>query len=405
MNVGSVFYKIFSNTNIIFSKSKHYWHPSSTVCIHFIFFNKKFYSKDIIVFAEAPRKALLISFRVEGTMWHGYPLLEEARSTVDKWNMCDEGAARYDRKIAGSHFVVYYPLGKSLYNGTEVDNGTIAKEILLGLEASGNISMPSTLLNFVDGVDNTNEKNAAWRLEFLSDTGARQSSFVDRLRYLDSLKARAMHIPERAILEGQFGTKAEAQGHGDIMTVLLENLDCLITQEINYQLVNQLLELNFGPEMIDQVWLESSPLSDDKIMAARATFNSMLMNPNGFMEMFPQINYSSMMDELEIPKNKDVLKQGPNEQAVAPATPQQLQQMQKSNLTPQQLGLVNKLGLKPNQPQPLNRLAGVLRQQGSGPNGNPIKVPLNPSNASKANVGGLERNSSTPALGPVPASG
>ena len=264
-----------------------------------------------IVFVEAPAKAVLISYRVEGTMWHGYPLLEQARETVEKWDNVEVGAQRYDQKIAGSHFVVYYPMGTSNVSGQQVNNADIASDIIKGLEAGGSMSVPNILQQYVEGMEAAggDERSSAWKIDFLEDRGARQSSFVDRLKYLDSLKCRAMNIPERAITEGQFGTKAEAQGHADIMTVILQNLDMQVTQSINNQVVDHLLALNYGKDAVGTVWLESSPISDDRISYARSLFTAMLTNQQMGPAIFPHIDFSALMQEVEVPRNKDVVRQ------------------------------------------------------------------------------------------------
>jgi len=50
----------------------------------------------------------------------------------------------------------------------------------------------------------------------MSATNTSQGSFIDRQKYLDALKMRAFGLPERSILEGSHGTKAEADVHADI---------------------------------------------------------------------------------------------------------------------------------------------------------------------------------------------
>lgn len=319
-----------------------------------------------IVFIEAPKKAVLLNFRVEGTMWHGNPLLEDAKASVDRWDVIEEGAGRYDKKIAGSHFVVYYPPGKSKINGVEVDNSQVASAIVAALEASGNITVPSQLLSFVEGVENSAE-NQAWKIEFISDNGARQASFVERLRYEDSCKCRAMHIPERAILEGQFGTKAEAEGHGDVLTVLLENIDYRITEQINTQCVDHLLQLNWGKDMIGKVWLKSAPLSDDKIAYVRQVLGSLMGQQAGFTEIFPALDYDSLIDLCDLPKV-------PKDEREAQEPPQQ------PGLNPSQLGLISQMGLKPGAPQPFgNRFGNAMKGNGKFvPGQNPFEKKPNP---------------------------
>ena len=87
----------------------------------------------------------------------------------------------------------------------------------------------------------------AWRLEVQGSAGGQQQGFVDRLRYLDSLKVRGMLLPERAILEGQHGTLAESQSQGDLALLQAELVHHHLTREINRQAVDPVLEANWGP--------------------------------------------------------------------------------------------------------------------------------------------------------------
>ena len=332
-----------------------------------------------VTFVESPAKAMLVNYRVEGTMWHGCPLLEDAKASVEKWETCDEGACRYDKKIAGSHFVVHYPLGSSRLNGVDTDNGVIARGIIRALEASGSISVPSTLLNFIEGMESAGEPNLAWKVEFLETRAARQSNFVDRLRYLDSCKARAMHVPERAIMEGQFGTKAEAEGHQDTLTVLLENMDYHITDLINRQCVDQLIELNYGKDFIGRVWLESPPISDDKIQYVRNVLDATLANPSGFMELYPHLDTEAMLDQCEVPRNKDVKpnKQGMLAGAMAgmPGAMPGQGMVAGNPLSPQQAGFAKGMGMQPGQQQPVAGLLKALGGRQTLPNGNGASKP------------------------------
>ena len=45
--------------------------------------------------------ALLVSFEVEGSNWYGRPLLENIRVAYLNWKDANDGAERYDKKIAG----------------------------------------------------------------------------------------------------------------------------------------------------------------------------------------------------------------------------------------------------------------------------------------------------------------
>jgi len=245
---------------------------------------------------------LHIALGVEGTQWYGSPLLENAREIQNKWIAADYTASVYDKKIAGSHFIIHYPPGTSKVNDKDVDNGVIAAELLKALEGSGSASVPRMVAPWMGelGADET-----GWKIEILEDSGGRQPQFVDREKYLDTLKVRALLTPERAILEGEFGTKAEASVHGDIAIMITQIRDRQIVQSLN-EVVDRFLVLNYGEQMRGKVWLESAPLVNEKLQMLKTVYASILTNPQGFAEEFDQIDTDSLKDLIGIPKSKEV---------------------------------------------------------------------------------------------------
>lgn len=241
--------------------------------------------------------SMLYPFRVEGTRWYGQGLLENVRRVCARWEDADKGAARYDRKVAGSHFVVHYPRGKSMINGVETDNSAVAKSVLEALESSGSVTVPRAKVT-MSGEDFEHKE---WKLLILEDKGGRQPTFVDRLRYLDTLKVRAMLLPERAILEGQFGTKAEAGEHIDLAFHKMRLLDRKITRYTNWHTVDQLLEQNWGEKARGTVWLTAAPLADTALAFFKQVYSEILKSPSGFLEEFATIDTEALKRRLEIP--------------------------------------------------------------------------------------------------------
>jgi len=243
---------------------------------------------------------LLIPFRVEGTDWYGTPLLENARETWGDWQDANKGAARYDRKVAGAHWVVRYPNGKSRDAvGSERDNSEIAEEILRTLEASGSIALVDEVQSFVDSMG---AAKSQWQIELLEDHGGRQPTFVDRLKYLDSLLARAILIPERSVLEGQYGTKAEAGEQIDLALTQADLMHRHITRLVNWHAVDQLLALNWGDGMRGKARLVAAPIRDAKLQYVKEVYTAFLADPNGFLDESGQIDTDAIKDLLGIPK-------------------------------------------------------------------------------------------------------
>lgn len=260
-------------------------------------------------FSQGPDKklplenSLLISFRVEGTQWHGRSLLENVRGTWNKWNDADAGAARYDRKVAGSHWVIYFPPGYT--DGTA--NRDIARQILEALESSGSVAIPQYVKEFLTNLNDAADNADAfrWNIDIKGDTGGRQPQFIDRLNYLDTLKIRGLEMPERTLLQGEHGTLAESEAHIDLATASAELTHRHITRLVNWHAVNQLLTLNFGKEMANKVRLVASPIQDDKKDLLWKVYQAVIASAAGIDEI-THIDTDSIKDQLGIPKATEV---------------------------------------------------------------------------------------------------
>lgn len=255
-----------------------------------------FKQKDITVPLE---NSLLIPFRVEGTAWHGQPLLENARNAWNDWHASNSGARKYDEKVAGSHFVVHYPPGESEDQlGNSFANHILAKRMLDSLEASGSIAIPSDIAAHTKDLA---DAEPAWRIEIIADTGARQASFGERLDYLDAQMARAMLIPERSVLQGQHGTQAEAGEHIDLALTHADLTHRHVTRLTNWHLVDQLLSINYGPAARGAVFLVAAPIRDAKLAFLREVYAAFLGNPAGFLEEFGLIDTEALKSMLGVP--------------------------------------------------------------------------------------------------------
>lgn len=255
--------------------------------------------------------ALIYTHDREGDNHYGRSRLENIRRTWSGWMDCNDGAARYDKKIAGAWIVVHYPIGTSRdKDGTERPNWEIARDILNGIVASGQIAVPNSFAGEVDDLNNQRPEKRQWMIEVLEDKGGRQPQFIDRLRYLDSLKFRGMLRPERAAMEGQFGTKAESESQADMSLVEGEQLHQDIVRTINWHAVDQVLALNYGEESRGSVWLSPMPLQDAKRGTYQQIIAAMLQNPTTMLELFTEIDRDAVFDLLDIPKSEQIVDSG-----------------------------------------------------------------------------------------------
>lgn len=243
--------------------------------------------------------ALLLNQFPEGTYLYGESTMSSIEPAYDRWWVTDQSNVVYDKKIAGAHWIIHYPIGNSVLDGTVTDNFQIAKNLLKQLESSGSIALPATVLQ---GMVELNKQTGqeAWRVELITaDTS--QAQYAARLGYLDSLMVRGGGFPERSILEGQYGTKAEAGEHADFAIMLLDFANKCVADTLNWHLVNQLLRMNIGEEAENSAWIKVAPIADDKKDFLKQVLMTALSNPTVGTQQWGNIDLHAVRESLEVP--------------------------------------------------------------------------------------------------------
>lgn len=250
-------------------------------------------------------ETLLLSHDVEGTDWYGQAIMRNVEPVYDDWNDAATSARKYDQRVSGAHWVVYYPTSpaETMFRGEMTPNYDIALAILSALEANGRIAIPRTVDNMMESLGR--DGKSSWAVELLSDSGAGVTSFVDRMRYLDGLKVRALGFPERSIIEGQYGTKAEAAEHGDFAITAMEQMHQEIVDDINEHSVNSVLEFNYGAQYRGSVFIRPSPIADVKRKFIEDLYKALLANPEGFAVALQSLDVEALQEQLGVPLDLD----------------------------------------------------------------------------------------------------
>lgn len=220
-------------------------------------------------------KCLLFTYDQEAGNLYGRGRCNNLLEIVPWWRDANEGAAQYDRKIAGVFLICHYPPGESIdQNGQKTENYKIAQKMLDSVVAGRPIAVCNEFAGevFNDMLQNISMADRTrWKLEILEDKGSRQPGFRERLEYLDKQKARAYNVPERAAFEAQrSGSKADSESHGDIILVQAEYTSQRITQLVEgckvrpSSIINNILRMNWGPSAIGTVELCPVAIEDDK---------------------------------------------------------------------------------------------------------------------------------------------
>lgn len=251
------------------------------------------------LYLETPN-VLVISQDVEGTDFYGEGAMPSIEVAFNRWLVADDANTRFDKKVSGSHWVIHYPVGNSEVNGKLVDNHDVAMEMLNRLEGSGSIIVPNDIQAIVTDLNNKS-LDTMWKIEILAADAGQQVGFQQRLSYLDSLLVRGSEFPERSILEGQYGTKAEAEAHADFAVSRMDWRNKQVVNQINWHSVNQLLGLNYGHKSVNTVRLKCSPIADDKIAMLKQVYTTALSNPAISTGEFQQIDMQAVRDQVGVP--------------------------------------------------------------------------------------------------------
>jgi hypothetical protein len=253
------------------------------------------------------REAALVTYtNVEGTNWYGYPIMKPVELPYKEWINNQQRMDRYDTRVSGSHWLLRYPTGVTEeYNGeTDVDNFVIAQDILKNISNSSKIALPLSVDETLSSLNQQSQKPNAWSLELISDSGSSSSIFMDRFKYWDTLKVRALRLPERSVLEGQFGTKAEAEAHADFAITVMEQRHEEAALLYNWHLVNKLLRYEFGEQAENTVWIKPNPLSDSNRAVLKQVYTSILSSQQGILEL-DRVDVNAITDRLGIPTTSD----------------------------------------------------------------------------------------------------
>lgn len=243
-------------------------------------------------------KSLHYPFRMEGQNWYGESLYVNVIEVMDAYRKTEAFSKKYDEKVASSFRVLHYKAGNTLVNGVKQDASVAANAILDTLKSGGDLAIPHTEKDQVNGED-------PWRFEYVGSGGSAQYGFVARATYLDKLKVRGMLWPERAILEGEHGTKADAEAHGSVPLTVAELVHEDVTRNTNWHAVNQVLVANWGESAANKVRLIADPIVDEKRVVFANLLNAMIANPTTFVEVFSRLDLEAIIDQVGIPQSGD----------------------------------------------------------------------------------------------------
>lgn len=237
----------------------------------------------------------------EGDDHYGMPLLENSREAFSYWLASVDNKFRAQRKISGVIVQLHYPPGKSLVNGVLKDNSEIAQEVLQNVGKTNSVAMPNNWAAEDRGaMADTNGGKPQWILSTVDagEGGSGLDAISNDAKYWDVMMLRGLLVPERAVTEGQFGTKAEAEAHGDILLTVGQELADDIARAVNWHLIDHLLALRYGEDARGTVWVEPTPLTDDSKSFYREFVKELMQDPGVRFDVRRSVQLRPMLEAM-----------------------------------------------------------------------------------------------------------
>ena len=144
-------------------------------------------------------------------------------------------------------------------------------------------------------------EDSSWEVELVESSAATSSSLETRFKYLDALLTRSFIQPERTMLEGKHGTKAESGEQQDIALTMVEHRHGVVRQQLNEGPVADLCEAYLGPEWREAVHVEAEPIGADEKQFLRDILKQVLATPEGVMEMLDRIDFDQLREITGVP--------------------------------------------------------------------------------------------------------
>lgn len=256
------------------------------------------------------QKAAVLTYDQEGDDPYGRSIYENIRE--DAWWPWRDAAgklAQYYTKGAGVVPLIRYPAGKGQNaDGVEVDNSENAANVLRTLGMGMGVTMPNEIDGAYEDLVRAGAPIAdllAWQVSFLETRAGVGGEISQGMRDYERLMVRGMLQPERSILEGQFGTKADAGSHGDLGLMIATELVDWAVGEVNRLFVDPLLVVNFGREAKGTVYIKPSPVVDEDRAFIRELMRATLTaNPDLLMAVS---DFDAMLDATGVPKSAEVV--------------------------------------------------------------------------------------------------
>lgn len=230
----------------------------------------------------------------------GRSLLGNVEHSFDLYNQTSDNMRIFDSKRHGPRYVVHFPFGTTEVNGAKKNNREIANEMVQQLEQFNVVALghrPNTAASQLQRAESD------WYIETIPMENV-SSEFIQQFMYFDKLISRGMGLPERATLEGIFGTKADASNGTDYAIMRIEYLVESMVNQVNAHLVDRLLGLNYHG-LKGRVLVKAGTIDKRVAAAAAAMIQNLLATGWGQAVLTERLDIDNILDTSGIPRLKE----------------------------------------------------------------------------------------------------
>ena len=252
----------------------------------------------------------IVTYDAEGDDPYGRSIYENLREFAWwPWQDASKKLAQYMTKGAGVIPMVHYPMGTAKdQEGQTAANSEGAALLLRSLANGAGVTIPNQISPGLEDLlrGNANvDQLAAWRISFLETRSGVGNEIIEAMRHYEKLMVRGMLQPERSILEGQSGTRADAGSHADLALTMATEMLNWITARISALFVDPLLVVNFGLAARGTVYITPAPIRDDDREFLKNLMMAVLTaNPDLLMAV---ADFDAMLDTVGVPKSAEVV--------------------------------------------------------------------------------------------------
>lgn len=233
------------------------------------------------------------------------------RRIFHAWDQVLDRIIAYTTKVAGVVPIIYFSSQGKIRtsDGQEISAAEAAQRVLKSLATGKGVSIPSDLppaieqlLRLTSGAGSFPvEMLRAWSIQFLEVKGDHTSGMLDTARQLDRWILRGYSVPERAVTEGDTGTKAEAATHADLVLVKAQDQLNLMTSTYRDQVLRKQIAMNRGAEVANKVVLKAPVISDEMKAMMQRVVEKLITTPATLALVEPILDTQRLIEQSGMP--------------------------------------------------------------------------------------------------------